>query len=97
MTEVVAVEEVIAAFRKMDILFMASRAIIPALFHEIVAESKISSADHKRHFHLASRLHKTKRIAQTCGELPQCHRKEILQDIINKSPTIGRQVLGKAS
>ena len=83
-TEAVAEEEVKAAFKKMDVIFMASRANIPALFHEIAAESKISSADHKRHFHLASRLLKTKKIAQTCGELPQCYRKEILQEIINK-------------
>ena len=83
-TEVVAEEEVTAAFKRNDILFMASRANIPALFHEITAESRISSDDYKRHFHLASKLQKTKRIAQTCGELPQCYRKELLQEIINK-------------
>ena len=54
--EETAEEEVTATFKKMDILFMASHANIPALFHEITAESRISSADHERHFHLASKL-----------------------------------------
>ena len=37
-TEEVTEEEVTAAFKKMDVLFMASRANIPALFHEITAK-----------------------------------------------------------
>ena len=56
-TEETAEEEVAAAFRKMDSVSMVSRTSIPALINEIVAESKIHPIDHKRHFHLASKLH----------------------------------------
>ena len=73
-----------AAFKKMDVLFMACRNNIPDLFNDIVAGSRIHSSDHKRHFHLASTLQKAKKIAHTCGELYHCHRKELLQEIINK-------------
>ena len=63
-------EEVTAAFKKMDILFMASRANIPALFHEITAESRISSADHKDIFILRQSC---KRRRELCKHVENCH------------------------
>ena len=83
-SEEVAEEELTAAFKKMDVLFMACRNNIPDLFNDIVAGSRIHSSDHKRHFHLASTLQKAKKIAHMCGELYHCHSKELLQEIINK-------------
>ena len=73
-----------AAFKKMDVLFMACHNNVPDLFNNIVIGSRIQSSDHKRHFHLASTLQKAKKIAHMCDELYHCHRKELLQDIINK-------------
>ena len=83
-TESTAEEELHNAFKKMDTVFMAKRSNISTLFNEIVAEPKIPSADHKKHFNLSSRLQRAKKIAQTCGQLHHCYREELLQDILNK-------------
>ena len=83
-TEATAREEIDDAFTKMDVVFMARRCNIAALFNEIVAEAKIQSADHARHFNLSARLQKAKKIAKTCGEVQQCYRDELLQEILNK-------------